>query len=334
MATTSFPKPPPVKTKRKSAAKYLVISFAALIVAVAALMWSAIAWQQLDGIHTAMSKNTTQVEQTLSTFKQSLQQTQTTVATQQKNIAQLMSQAGDDLTQQAMGEATYLIRLAHLQLSVDNNITLATKLLTMAKQRLVNVTTPTGIRLKLAIEHDMTTLSNTSQLNITNLFFQLDQLSQQVSQLPTQPQQLPPTKTPASTQPGKSWWDNVKHNLSGLKDLFIIRHVDRHVTPLIGPQQTIFLKENVRLKISQAQWAILHHDTTLYQQSLTTAAKWLAEYNQNQPATETIIKNLQSLALIDINPQGSATLTSFNALQPPPNSATPPAKTKTGKATP
>lgn len=335
MANTSFPKPPPVKTKRKSPAKHFIIGSAALIFSVAALIWTAIAWQRLDTTNTDLNKNKAQIEKSLSTFQQSLQKMQTTLAAHQKNIDQLMNQTGNDRAEQAMGEAAYLIRLAHLQLSVDSNITLTIKLLKMAAQRLANVTTPMATSLKLAITNDVTALSSTSPINVTHLLTRLDQLNQEITQLPTYPQQLPPTKTPPRTPPRKNWWDNVKHNLSGLKSLFIIRHVDRPITPLLGPQQTIFLKENVQLKISQAQWAILHHNAPLYQQSLNTAAKWLADHYQNQPAAETLIKRLQALALININPQGLTTLTSFNALQPsPPNTTTLPTNTKTGKTAP
>lgn len=124
---------------------------------------------------------------------------------------------------------------------------------------------------------------------------------------------------------GSNGWDKIIHNLSALKNLFVIRRIDEPITPLLHPQQVLLLKESVRFKLLQAQWALLYQQSGLYAQSLNTAAELLGEYDQNHPATSQIIKKLRSLAIIDIKPQ-IPPLQSLQVLQSLPTLQAPPKK--------
>jgi len=319
MATTSFPKPP-IKTKRKSkTSKQIVISIFAITLAVIAIVIAIFSWQQVTSMQSIVHSQKNQFQQSMSELKKevlaSQSKLQDAISLNQKNISQLMSQGGDTAMEQSMGEASYLIRLAHLNLTMDNNIPLATKLLKMAALRLDNVNTSSGKRLKAAIEHDLATLSASPQVDRINLLVKLDRVSDEIANLPTRRQiASQPTKPIPESSSSQHWWSKVKHNLSGLKQLFIVRHFDKPTAPLLMPQQVIFLKDNIRLKITQAEWAVLHRSPKLYRQSLNTALQWLNQYNQNEPATQQVIKKLQALALIDITPQTPSTLKSLQML--------------------
>ncbi len=319
MTTTSSSKPP-IKSKQKStASKHSIISLIAFILGIIAIVIAALAWQQTSSVQSTLDNRATQLQQSIAALKAELKQVQSNlqnaITANQKNISQLMSQGGDTAQQQAIGEAGYLIRLAHLHLTMDKNIHLGIKLLKLAAEQLDTVTTPAATRLKVAIAHDVATLSAVPQINTINLLTQLDRLSDEIAKLPTQSQMSPQSTTsPSPTTPPQHWWGKVKHNLGALKQLFIIRHFDKPIAPLLMPQQVIFLKDNIRLKISQAQWAVLHRSTKLYRQSLNLAVQWLNQYDQNQPATEQIIKKLQALAIINITPDIPTSLKSLQVL--------------------
>jgi len=304
----------PTETKHKPSPKYSALAFSALILSVVAFLFAAFIWQQQDSIRS----NTAPLKQKLAQLTSTLQQTQADIATSQKRIAQLMSQNGNP-DQQATNEASYLVRAANLHLTT-RNVNSSIQLLQMAKQRLETVITPAAGRLKSAIAHDITTLSALPQLDVGNLLAQLDQLSQQIASLPTNLQMSPQTVSKTNNDTAATtWWGKVKRNLGGLKRLFIIRRLDKPMAPLLNPQQIVFLKENLRLKLSQAQWAVLHNQPKLYQQSVNIAIQWLKEHAQNQPATQDIIKKLQALAIINISPPLPTTLKSVNALNSKPS---------------
>lgn len=325
MATTSFPKPP-IKTKCKlTTPKHHIISIIALAIAIVAIIIAAFDWKQMNAVQSNTNMRITQSQQSILEFKKKIAQNQlalqNAISVNQKNISQLLNQGGDSTTQQATAEAIYLIRLAHLNLTMDNNIKLGITLLKMAKQRIDSVTTPATTRLKVAIAHDVATLSTVPQINVTNLLVELDSISNQIAMLPTRSQMSFQAKKSMTTQnTSHHWWDKVRHNLIGLKKLFIVKHFDKPIAPLLMPQQTIYLKDSVRLKISQAQWAVLHRSPKLYRQSLNLAVQWLNQYNQNSLEAQQIIKKLQALATIAITPKIPATLKSLivlNALSIP-----------------
>ncbi len=303
------PTPKPTeKPKHTLSNKNNLISLFAVILAVVAIVLALVAWQQKSRLRGTEGNQSTQWQQSVTELKTALeryqQQTQTAIAANQSNISQLMNQSAQGTQEQATAYAGYLIRLAHLHLSVENNLPLGIELLKIAQQRLQPIPTSNVTSLKQALSNDIAALSALPQIDKAGLINQIDTLSDQIAHLPTQPTLAPPAPEPSTaTDSSKSYWDKIKHNLSGLKNLFIVRRVDTPMTSLLQPQQSMFLREDVRFKLLQAQWALLHQERTLYGQSLNKAAQLLSQYDQNQPATALIAKQLQALAIIDIKPQ-------------------------------
>ncbi len=88
-------------------------------------------------------------------------------------------------------------------------------------------------------------------------------------------------------------WKKIKDNWGGLKNLFVIRHINNDASPLLEPNQIFFLKENLQLKLTQAQWALLNRDASFYQNSLNSAIQWLSNYGFSQTEKIDIIKQRQ-----------------------------------------
>ena len=290
--------------KESSSLKYWLINGMVFFLALAALVLAIVAWKVINHTHA----EATQLNQTLI-------QIQATVTENQKNIAQLMTQTSNPSAQQAIVEAAQLIQQAHIYLMIDGNVALAIQLLNLATQRLQPIATTAAIQLKSAMDQDIAALSAVPQVNIASIIMQLNQLSESVHQLSISPQPATRISTMTRTIPTDHWW-------SKLKKLFIVRHLDTQKAPLMNPQQFLFLQENVRLKLFQAEWAVLHRQPTIYQESLIMAAQWLSEYVQNQPAADSIVKKIQSLEAINIKPS-LPTLTSLSVLTSLPPLKTP-----------
>ena len=309
MTSGTAPKPVP-KQKTPSTGKYYSISFIALLVGIIAIAITFVGWHQQRGSHSSTNDQLEQLSQSLAELKTSFlqfqQQTQNAIEGNQKNITDLMNQTNQSAEQQAILDAGYLIHLAHLHLTVEKNIVLGLHFLKMAQSRLQSLTSTNLLPLKQALDSDIATISSVTKINPAALIAQIDTLSTQIANLPTQPERvINATDQPIKneTTPGESWWDRMKRNLSGLQRLFIIRHVDTPVAPILGPEQMLLLKENIRFKLLQAQWALLHQQSGLYEQSLNSAAELLDTYEQNKPAAAPIVKKIRDLAMIDINPQ-------------------------------
>lgn len=272
--------------------KYFLFNTFSLL-AIVAIALSIIIWHRL---------NTAQLKQSLSQVRTELQQMQTQIqrdiTTNRNKITQLINQAGQTTLQQALTETTYLIRLAYVYLMIENNSTLAIKLLKTAQQSLQSLPFNTVPSLTQAINQDVIVLSAVPQINIVELSNQLDQLKLEISNLLIQSNMIPPKKTETVLpSTNTQWLKKIRHNyLGGLKNLFIIHHIDDHPSlPLLEPRQILFLKENLQLKLIEAQWALLNRNSLLYQKSLKTAIKWLIDYNFNQLESAIIIKKNKSI---------------------------------------
>lgn len=290
----------------------------AIILAIIAIVFAALAWQQYGTLHHAVSTHSTQLQQSVTQLKtdfdQYQQQSQMAISETQKNLTTLNNQLSDTSTLPILTEVSYLIRTADLQLSMQNNVAEAIQLLKMAAQRLQPLTQPTVQGLKDAVNHDVDALSAIPQINVSDLIDQIDEISKQVSKLELQSPTAITTNNPTAPVPAaSSWWDKIKNNLGGLKNLFIVNHVDDAAILPPNPQQFILLKENIRLKLSQAQWALICSQKKVYQQSLHMVAQWLTQVGQSQPDISEVVKKLEALAIIDIKPSTPA-LQSVQAL--------------------
>ena len=72
--------------------------------------------------------------------------------------------------------------------------------------------------------------------------------------------------------------------LARLKTLVIIRPRDVRDQPMLPPEQSWFLRENLRLQLQQAQWGALHAQPVVFNRSIKQANRWLDKYFDPQQA--------------------------------------------------
>ena len=262
---------------------------------------------------------TQKLEVTLAALRADLQQSQAqmqeSINANQVDIAQLSQRFSQTAAEKNITEAGYLIRLANIHLLIEKDSSVALQLLKMAQQQLESLSEGKLVFLKEAINQDVAILSTIEPVALTKLSDQLDQLKTEVNNLPLFPTRQSPEITPKRTEfvaERKNWWERLKYNLSGLKKLFVIQqHIDHLISPLLEPQKSLFLTQNIQLKLIQAQWALINRNSSLYQKSLKTAIQRLSEYDSDQTEIAALIRKIQALAAVDIKP----TLPSLRSFQ-------------------
>ena len=63
-----------------------------------------------------------------------------------------------------------------------------------------------------------------------------------------------------------------------LRNVIRIEVSDRPAAPLVSPQQSFFLRENLRLRLLSARLALLSRDERAFKADLDAAASWLEQY--------------------------------------------------------
>jgi len=71
------------------------------------------------------------------------------------------------------------------------------------------------------------------------------------------------------------WWREAWEDI---KQLVRIRRVQQPEPPLLTPEQTWFLRENLRLRLLSARLSLLARDQVSFREDLRAAQDWLARY--------------------------------------------------------
>jgi uroporphyrin-3 C-methyltransferase len=63
-----------------------------------------------------------------------------------------------------------------------------------------------------------------------------------------------------------------------IRQLVVVRRVDKPEPPLLAPTQAYFLRENLRLRLLNARMALLARNQPAFQEDLRVAQQWLQRY--------------------------------------------------------
>ena len=100
-----------------------------------------------------------------------------------------------------------------------------------------------------------------------------------VARFPLASEQRPSTADSARPPATSSAWTRfATEALQDLRDLLRIRVAETREVPLLAPEQSYFLRENLRLKLLSARLALLARDESAFRADLRTAAEWLDQY--------------------------------------------------------
>lgn len=180
-------------------------------------------------------------------------------------------------------EAEYLIRIAGRTLWLEKDTTAAMGLLRDADQRLQELNSPDVLPVRQLIRDDIAELELLPSLATEEITLTLMALSKQISQLQLSMVQLPDTNEPEAdltlSNDIADWRENLQKTWQQFTENFItVRRRAGNVEPLMSPEHQQNLRENLALKLQQAQWAAAKGNSALYIATLDDAQAWLSQY--------------------------------------------------------
>lgn len=219
-----------------------------------------------------------------------------------------------------LGEVEHLLLVANdrVQLAADANG--AIQALKLANERLSAINDPRFLRVRDKIVREITALRAIEQPDTVNMVLTLSSIVRSVPQLPI------PTDVPASYEPNEALrpavsearegWERIKQAMkSSLHDYVVIRRKDEPLEPLMAPDQSFFLRQNLVLKLETARLALLQQDGKTFRDSITLSREWLARwFDLKQPAVASARQQLEALERAKISvalPEISGSLVLF-----------------------
>lgn len=226
-----------------------------------------------------------------------------------------MSKSRDDWT---LADIEQVILTANQQLQLAGNVKAAIIALQNADARLQLINKPQFTNLRRALNNDIQRLQSLPQVDTVGITLRLDNLSAQVDNLPlssdheisakpASPTRLAPVN--AAGRLSEEMW----HDLKGLVQ---IRRLDAPDAALLAPEQSYFLRQNLKLRLLTARIALFAHDEASYKTDLQAAKTWLTRYfNVRDKRTANAVKEVDTLLNRSVSIQLPGLADSVAALQ-------------------
>ena len=225
---------------------------------------------------------------------------------QQQALETLYSELADNREERVISEVEQLLVISNQQLQLAGNVKLALVALQTADSRLQQLDTPQANQLRKSLSHNIQQLQDLPLVDTLGISLKLENLSHAIDRLPLASESKPAEASPfeAESTQANRWQKLLEEIWYDIKHMVAIERIDRPQAPLLTPDQSYFVRENIKLHILTARVALLQHDETTYKADLVTSKNWLNAYFDLRDAdAKSVISTIQELSSNAINIQ-------------------------------
>jgi len=284
-------------------------------------------WQWLDA-HNRINQLQEVVAQRLTEVSGSNQANQTLLAQSQEQVRDLggklsllENRFAETQAQRAVLDALYqdlssnrdvgvladveqALLVADQQLQLSTNVKAALIAMQNAESRLQRLDRPGLSELRKRILRDVEQLRALPEVDLPELNKQLEGIIIAVDKLPLAQDVRPPAKAKAvAAEPVEgNMWQRFWHELwQELRQLIRIEDTRQQELPLLSPEQSFFMRENVKLRLLTAKLAMMTHDQNGFRRELKTVQVWVNRYCDNTArSTQQVLEGVQKLSVATI----------------------------------
>ncbi|OOF43367.1 HemX protein [Rodentibacter trehalosifermentans] len=266
-----------------------------------------------------LEKNNTAIQKQVSQLEQQFAANAQTFGAIRQQLEYVNKQAG---TQQPndwlFSEADFLLNNALRKLVLDNDVDTGVSLLKLADETLAKINNADAMAVRSAINQDLKQLLSVDSIDQNAVMQRLSQLANSVDELPVLNVNF--GDDPNSEKLSDSlddWQANAEKSAVSFLNHFI------RITPkqgadkkeLLAPNQDIYLRENIRLRLQLAIMAVPRQQNDLYKQSLDAVATWVRSYfDTDTEVTQNFLKSVDELAELSVYVDVPTQLQSLNLL--------------------
>ena len=223
----------------------------------------------------------------------------------QSQINKVSAQANaQQPTDWLFSEADFLLNNALRKLVLDNDVDTAVSLLKLADETLAKVNNSQSAAIRSAINQDLKQLLSVAGVDQNAVMQKLSQLANTVDELPVLDVNFGDDQNATKLSDSLSdWAENAEKSATSFLNHFI-RISPKHGADrkeLLAPNQDIYLRENIRLRLQLAIMAVPRQQNELYKQSLEAVASWIRSYfDTNAEVTQSFLKSVDELSELSI----------------------------------
>ena len=231
------------------------------------------------------------------------------VALQRSQLEELMQSLSRSRDENLVVDIESALGLAQQQAELTGSVQPMLAALQTAQKRLSKVSQPRMAPVLRALEHDMERLHSASVTDIPGLLIRLDELVALVETLPmlnsvantnaltlTLDKKLPPDWT--QIWQNKDWAAVGQRFWLEVSSLIRVSRIEQAEAVLLSPEQSFFVRENVKLRLLNARLSLLSRQIATAQNDLARAERELTQYFESTSrqgrVAQTLMKQVQS----------------------------------------
>lgn len=269
---------------------------------------------QLTQAYQQAAERVVQLEQAQSAYTNQINGLQAQI----QRLSNSSSQA--DTSGWLLSDADFLLNTALRKTVLDNDIDSAKSLLVEADSVLSKVNREGVAAVRNAIQVDLTTLNSVNKVDQNGLMQQLTRLANNLDDLPVLDADTPEmgANSHEVSDSIDDWQQNLEKSANSFLDHFI-RVSNRNKAEekgFVAPNQEVYLRENIRLRLQIAILAIPRQQNELYKKSLEAVSTWIRSYfDTKNEAVRNFLKELDDLSEQSIYIDAPEKLQSLTALE-------------------
>lgn len=224
------------------------------------------------------------------------------IRAQQANLQSLYGTLSGDRETGLLADAELTLALSAQHLQLTGNVSAALAALYRLDERLAGYEKPTLAALRRALARDIDALKRQPYVDLVGLSAKLDSLSGGIEKLPLRVDAKSTEGDVAAAEDSarradESWVRRISRDLGTALGAFVeIRRMDKPDPILLAPEQSLYLREHIKLRMLNARLALLQRDENTYRQDLIAAESELRRYfdvkSKPVATTLTAIKDL------------------------------------------
>ena len=254
------------------------------------------------------------------------------VESQREALEQLYADLSRGRDEAVLVEVERLITLGAQELQITGNVPTALAALQTADARLARLESPRFLPLRRVLARDIERLKAAPTVDITGIALKIDQLIASTETWPLLADADAGSPAATTARPtlgpprGLQWWertwDALQRELGEYRDLIRIRVVDTPDALLLGQQQQVLVRQQLRLRLLNARQALLGRNDRLYRADLSEAQTLMNRYfdvrQRDTAAALASMKQLASAALSVETPNINDSVSAVRAVRTAP----------------
>ncbi|MBO9514736.1 MAG: uroporphyrinogen-III C-methyltransferase [Variovorax sp.] len=304
------------------------------IVAIVALVIAIALWQRVSGMQEQLARQSAdalaqsleartlarQAHEVVRDTAARLALTETRVgevALQRAQLEDLMQSLSRSRDENLVVDVEAAVRLALQQAQVTGNVQPLLAALKAGEQRVARASQPRLAPLQRAMQHDADRLRASASADMGEALQKIDELIRSVDDLPAinavamraGGSALQAEPVPA----GGPWWERILQVVRAeARSLLRVGRIERPEAVLLSPEQTFFLRENLKLKLLNARLSILSRQVDNARNELAAVSVSLNRYfdpsSRRVQAAATLLQQIQAQVKATEPPRADETL--------------------------